>query len=99
MSEVSCGLRRPGSREIFPVPHLAPTGRSLPASALQYDALWLLGGAHPVTDRGASPWLHDELRLLAAFRRARRPVVGIGFGAAANFDFLAQVLLTHFTGS
>ncbi|MBI4191232.1 MAG: GMP synthase [Betaproteobacteria bacterium] len=57
------------------------TGRSLPASALQYDALWLLGGAHPVTDRGASPWLHDELRLLAAFRRARRPVVGIGFGA------------------
>jgi GMP synthase (glutamine-hydrolysing) len=57
------------------------TGQSLPASALQYDALWLLGGAHPVTDRSACPWIDDELRLLAAFRRARRPVVGIGFGA------------------
>ena len=57
------------------------TGQSLSASVLQYDALWLLGGAHPVTDRGASPWIDEELRLVAAFRRARRPVVGIGFGA------------------
>lgn len=56
------------------------TGHSLPASALQYDALWLLGGAHAVTDHVACPWIDDELRLLAAFRRARRPVIGIGFG-------------------
>ncbi len=57
------------------------TGQSLPGSALQYDALWLLGGAHRVTDRSACPWIDDEFRLLTAFRRARRPVVGIGFGA------------------
>ena len=47
------------------------TGSSLPASALQYDALWLLGGAHAVTDLAACPWIGDELRLLEAFRRAR----------------------------
>lgn len=57
------------------------TEQALPASALQFDALWLLGGAHPVTDRKAMPWLDDELRLLAAFRRAQRPVVGLGLGA------------------
>ena len=56
------------------------TGHSLPASALQYDALWLLGGAHAVTDLAACPWIGDELRLLEVFRRARRPVIGIGFG-------------------
>jgi GMP synthase-like glutamine amidotransferase len=56
------------------------TGHSLPASALQYDALWLLGGAHAVTDRVRCSWIDDELRLLGAFRRARRPVIGIGFG-------------------
>ena len=56
------------------------TGQSLPASALQYDALWLLGGAYPLTDRGHCPWLGDELRLIAAFQRARRPVIGFGFG-------------------
>ena len=56
------------------------TGQSVPGSALQYDALWLLGGAWPVTDREHCPWAEDELRLIAAFRRAKRPVVGIGFG-------------------
>jgi GMP synthase-like glutamine amidotransferase len=56
------------------------TGQSLPASALQYDALWLLGGAYPPTDREHCPWLDDELKLIAAFRRAKRPVVGFGAG-------------------
>jgi len=56
------------------------TGQALPASALQYDALWLLGGAHPVCDEDHCPWVEEELRLLAAFRRAARPVVGLGFG-------------------
>lgn len=56
------------------------TGQSLPASALQYDALWLLGGAYPVSDPAHWPWLNDELRLIAAFQRARRPVVGLGAG-------------------
>jgi GMP synthase-like glutamine amidotransferase len=56
------------------------TGQALPASALQYDALWLLGGAYPVCDSAHCPWVADELRLVSAFRRARRPVVGLGFG-------------------
>ena len=56
------------------------TGQSLPASALQFDALWLLGGAYPPTDREHCPWLDDELKLIAAFRRAKRPVVGFGAG-------------------
>ncbi len=56
------------------------TGQSLPASALQYDALWLLGGAYAVNDHEHCPWLDDELKLIAAFRRARRPVVGLGAG-------------------
>jgi GMP synthase (glutamine-hydrolysing) len=56
------------------------TGQPLPASALQYDALWLLGGAYPITDLEHCPWIPDELKLIAAFRRARRPVVGLGCG-------------------
>ncbi len=55
-------------------------GQALPGSALQYDALWLLGGAHAVCDESHCPWVADELRLVAAFRRAVRPVVGLGFG-------------------
>lgn len=57
------------------------TGQSLPASALQYDALWLLGGAYPVTDGAHCPWLGEELRLVRVFQNARRPIVGLGFGA------------------
>ncbi|MFN7085790.1 MAG: type 1 glutamine amidotransferase [Burkholderiales bacterium] len=56
------------------------TGQSLPAGALQYDALWLLGGAYAVTDHEHCPWWDDELKLITAFRRARRPVVGLGAG-------------------
>jgi GMP synthase-like glutamine amidotransferase len=56
------------------------TGQSLPASALQYDALWLLGGAYPPTDREHWPWIDDEQKLITAFRRAKRPVVGFGAG-------------------
>jgi len=57
------------------------TGQSLPASALQYDALWLLGGAYAPWDREHTPWLDEELRLLRGFGRAHRPVVGLGYGA------------------
>ena len=64
------------------------TGQAVPASAVNHDALWLLGGAYPVTDHEHCPWLDDELRLIAAFQRARRPVVGFGFGAL----LLAQAL-------
>ncbi len=57
------------------------TGQSLPASALQFDALWMLGGAHAPWDEAHVGWRQDEERLIKAFVRARRPIVGIGFGA------------------
>lgn len=56
-------------------------GQALPGNVAQYDALFLLGGRHPTTDRDTAPWIEDELRFVSAFRRADRPVVGIGFGA------------------
>ena len=55
-------------------------GHDLPASAPQHDALWLLGGAYPITDVEACPWLPQEFRLMEYFRRVGRPMVGIGFG-------------------
>jgi GMP synthase-like glutamine amidotransferase len=56
------------------------TGQDVIGSALQYDALWMLGGAYSVGDREHCPWVDDELRLVTIFQKARRPVVGIGFG-------------------
>jgi len=57
------------------------TGQDVIGSALQHDALWLLGGAYPATDHEHCPWIADELRLIGVFQKARRPVVGLGFGA------------------
>lgn len=56
-------------------------GADLPATASQHDALWLLGGAYPITDADACPWVNDEMRLIGNFKRMKRPIVGIGFGA------------------
>ncbi|MHB1515158.1 MAG: type 1 glutamine amidotransferase [Acidiferrobacteraceae bacterium] len=55
--------------------------QQLPGSVGQFDALFLLGGKSPTTDRRAAPWVDDEIALVSAFRKAQRPVVGIGFGA------------------
>lgn len=55
-------------------------GQDLPGSALQFDALFLLAGAYPTLDRERCPWVDDELRLVEVFMKARRPVVGVGFG-------------------
>ncbi|MDA8093068.1 MAG: GMP synthase [Betaproteobacteria bacterium] len=55
-------------------------GEALPAGALAFDALWLLGGAFAVDDELHCPWVKSERRLLQSFQRARRPVVGLGFG-------------------
>lgn len=56
-------------------------GQALPGVTLQYDALFLLGGAWPITDREHCPWVGEERALIRGFQEARRPVVGIGFGA------------------
>lgn len=75
------------SRDIGFVYQRPFTGQNLSGSALQYDALWVLGGAHPVTDHGSCPWLDDELQLIGAFQRAKRPVVGVGFGGLLVAQF------------
>jgi len=56
-------------------------GQDVAGTPSQFDALWLLGAAHPVADRDRCPWVDDEIRLVRAFERARRPVVGLGDGA------------------
>jgi putative intracellular protease/amidase len=56
-------------------------GQDVAGTPSQYDALWLLGSAYPVADRERCPWVDDEIRLLRAFERAQRPVVGLGDGA------------------
>lgn len=62
-------------------------GQQLPGSAGQFDALFLLGGAHPAADREVMPWVEDELRLIGAFRQAQRPIVGFGLGAALIAEY------------
>ncbi len=62
-------------------------GQDLPGSAGQFDALFLLGGKDPITDREASPWVDDEVRLVGLFRQAQRPIVGFGFGAMVIAEY------------
>lgn len=62
-------------------------GQELPGSPAQYDALFLLGGKVPPTDRRAAPWVDDEIALVGAFRQAKRPVVGFGFGALVIVEY------------
>ncbi len=54
--------------------------QDLPGTAIHFDALFVLGGAFPLTDERRNPWLAEERRLLARFRQAQRPVVGLGYG-------------------
>ncbi|MDA8361023.1 MAG: GMP synthase [Gammaproteobacteria bacterium] len=56
-------------------------GQELPGSAGQFDALFILGAQNPPTDHENAPWHDDELKLIGLFREARRPFVGIGYGA------------------
>ena len=57
------------------------TGEDVAGTPSQFDALWLLGAAHAAADREHCTWLDDEMRLVRAFAKARRPIVGLGFGA------------------
>lgn len=56
-------------------------GQDVHGTPSQFDGLFLLGGAYPAADREHCPWLDDELRLVRAFEKARRPVAGFGLGA------------------
>ncbi len=56
-------------------------GQDVAGTPSQFDALWLLGGAHPANDRKHCPFVEQEINLVHAFEKARRPVIGLGFGA------------------
>ena len=56
-------------------------GQDVAGTPSQFDALWLLGAAWPIADAARCPWVTDEIRLLRAFQKSARPVVGLGGGA------------------
>lgn len=56
-------------------------GDDVAGTPSRFDALWLLGAAYPVADRVRCPWVEAEIRLVRAFARMRRPVIGLGGGA------------------
>lgn len=56
-------------------------GQDVAGTPSQFDALWLLGAAWPIADAEHCPWVDDEIRLLRAFHKAQRPVIGLGAGA------------------
>ncbi|MFO8005717.1 type 1 glutamine amidotransferase [Thioalkalivibrio sp.] len=60
--------------------HRPFVGQDMPGSAAQFDGLWLLGGAWPLTDEEHNPQVPDELALIDVFRRSDRPVIGLGMG-------------------
>jgi len=60
--------------------HRPFVGQDMPGSAAQFDGLWLLGGAWPLTDEEHNPQVPDELALIDVFRRSQRPVIGLGMG-------------------
>ena len=60
--------------------HRPFVGQDMPGSAAQFDGLWLLGGAWPLTDEEHNPQVPDELALIDIFRRSSRPVIGLGMG-------------------
>ena len=55
-------------------------GQDLPVNLLHYDALFLLGGSTPPTDKEAAPWIDQELALIDMALKSKRPVIGLGFG-------------------
>lgn len=56
-------------------------GQGVPGSSLQWDGLFVLAGATRINDPEASPWADEEQNLITVFRKAKRPVVGLGYGA------------------
>lgn len=56
-------------------------GQAVPGSAMQWDGLFVLAGATRINDPEASPWAGEEQNLISIFRKAKRPVVGLGYGA------------------
>ena len=78
------------------------TGEDVAGTPSQFDALWLLGAAYAAADREHCPWVDDEVRLVRAFAKSKRPIVGLGFGAhvlaAAYGATLSARGVKHITG-
>lgn len=55
-------------------------GQGLPASVGQYDGLFIMGGASSANDPEKLFYHDDVMRVIQLFRKARRPVIGIGLG-------------------
>lgn len=56
-------------------------GDPLPTTALHHDALWVLSGPGVIDAPQSAAYGAELLRLIGAFRRAQRPVIGLGSGA------------------
>lgn len=54
--------------------------QGLPASVGQFDGMFVLGGACAPGDEERLPYHDDVLRVIQLFRKAQRPVTGIGLG-------------------
>ncbi|HFD31206.1 MAG TPA: GMP synthase [Gammaproteobacteria bacterium] len=67
-------------------------GQDLPGSAIHFDALFILGGSSLVNDEQQTPWVESEKRVIRLFQAARRPVVGIGFGAMLIAESLGAIM-------
>ncbi len=65
-------------------------GQDLPGTAVHFDALFILAASWPLAMTERNPWLDAERRLIDMFLKAKRPVVGIGYGG--------QLLAHHFGG-
>ena len=77
LSGLSSSLREWGE-----IHEVAPNaGNALPASAVGFDGLIVLGGSMDPDDDHASPWLPAVLRLLKDAVEQRVPVLGICLGA------------------
>lgn len=72
-------------------------GDAVPAEPGGYGGLLVLGGAMHAGDEAGYPFLADEVRLITAFMRAGRPVLGICLGSQLLARACGQRVRRHHT--
>jgi len=55
-------------------------GQEAAVNAVQYDALFLLGGSLPTSDERNIESAASEIAMIRAFKLSKRPVLGLGYG-------------------